>query len=210
MGQGHGVEDSPVPLRVLLAISNSVIREGLSLLLERSPYPVRILSPELPPGPEKPELILFDIDQRLEPLKNTWPEACLILLDAGSATRDINYLLIYHQVRGVIAPEDSPAMLYKALQVVRDGEIWIAQQHLKGLLTNLGTLGTQGGIRALSDQDRRIIAMITRGARNREIARELCLSEHTIKSHVSRIYRRLNVQNRAQLVSLTRNTPLPE
>lgn len=198
------------PLRLLLAVSNTVIREGLVLLLERSPEPVRVLSTGAPPGPEQPELILFDIHQDPERLRHAWPEAVLVLLDSGSATRDINYLLVCHQVRGVIAPDSTVAMFYKALRVVRNGEIWIDQQHLKALLTNLGTLSAGGGIRELSAQDRRIILLICRGARNQEIAEELCLSEHTIKSHVSRIYRRLHVKNRAQLASLARNARFPD
>jgi DNA-binding NarL/FixJ family response regulator len=54
----------------------------------------------------------------------------------------------------------------------------------------------------MSDQDRKIIALITRGQKNSEIAAELCLSEPTIKAHVSRIYKMLNVRNRSQLVTL--------
>lgn len=113
---------------------------------------------------------------------------------------------MYHQVRGIIAPEDSVDMFYKALKVVQDGEIWIDQKHLKSLLVSAGSMTAAGDIKGLSSQDKKIIKMISQGARNKEIGDNLCLSEHTIKSHVSRIYKKLNVKNRAQLVGLARDS----
>jgi two-component system response regulator DesR len=52
----------------------------------------------------------------------------------------------------------------------------------------------------LSERQRQVLALLAGGATNREIAKELCLSPHTVKGHISELYRRLRVRNRAQAV----------
>ena len=193
------------PLDILLAVSNEVIREGLRRILQAHSLPMRVVSTTENLEGFEPELILFDINQPIQALSAAYPRAKPVLLDNGVAERDINYLLMCHRIRGVIGPEDSVEMFYKALKVVRAGEIWIDQKHLKSLLGSAGTLTPVAEIKGLSDQDKRIVGMIARGLKNREIADRLCLSEHTIKSHVSRIYKKLKVKNRAQLASLARD-----
>lgn len=53
---------------------------------------------------------------------------------------------------------------------------------------------------ALSPRERQVLALMTTGATNREIATRLHLSPHTVKEHASRLYRKLDVRNRAQAV----------
>ncbi len=195
-------------INILISVSNKVVLEGLRRILLENPAPTRIVTRENGAESSVPDLILFDINQPIQELRSRYPQARPVLLDTGIDERDINYLLMCHQVRGIIAPTDSVAMFYKALTVVHGGEIWIDQHHLKSLLISAGSMTTAGDIRGLSSQDKKIIKMISRGLRNKEIGDNLCLSEHTIKSHVSRIYKKLNVKNRAQMVSLARDRKL--
>lgn len=195
-------------IHVLLAVSNNVISEGLRKVLQESRHPTNVLVLEEAPSSFSPDLIIFDINQPIQPLYSRYPRAKAVLLDSGIDDREINYLLMCYQVRGIISPQDSVEMFYKALRVVHRGDIWIDQKHLKSLLVRAGAMTTAGDIKGLSAQDRKIIRMISHGAKNQEIADDLCLSEHTIKSHVSRIYKKLNVKNRVQLVSLARDSRL--
>ncbi len=93
-------------------------------------------------------------------------------------------------------------MFLKALRVVLSGEIWIDHRHLKYLLRNTGSLTASGSIKGLSRQDKNIVQMVAQGLKNKEIADQLCLSEHTIKAHISHIFKKLNIKRRTQLVSL--------
>ena len=79
---------------------------------------------------------------------------------------------------------------------------------LKGLIFDHGAR-EHAQIAHLTPQERRIVGMISQGMRNREIADRLCLCEQTIKSHVSKIYRKLKVSNRSQLVRLVMSNPTP-
>lgn len=105
---------------------------------------------------------------------------------------------------GIISRDASLEMFHKAIRVVDNGEIWIDQQHLKLLLHRNGALTDSGEIKCLSAQDKKNIQLITEGYKNREIGEVLCLSEHTIKAHVSRIFKLLNVRNRSQLVNFAK------
>lgn len=52
----------------------------------------------------------------------------------------------------------------------------------------------------LSQREREVLALIARGATNKEIAEHLFLSPHTVKDHTSSLYRKLEVRNRAEAV----------
>lgn len=191
------------PIVVLLAVSNKILCEGLRrIVVENSQNDAFCLHSygKFPP----PDIILFDYHQEMQTLQATYPAAKPILLDTGLSDQEISCLLVCHKVRGIISQTANIEMLYKAIRVVNGGEIWIDQKHLKTLLQKNEAISGNGDVKALSPQDKKIIQMITKGRKNREIASTLCLSEHTIKAHVSRIYRRLKVCNRSQLVSLAK------
>ena len=57
-----------------------------------------------------------------------------------------------------------------------------------------------GARTALSPREREVVAHISQGSTNAEIARVLFLSPHTVKEHTSAIYRKLGVRNRAEAV----------
>jgi DNA-binding NarL/FixJ family response regulator len=52
----------------------------------------------------------------------------------------------------------------------------------------------------LSEREREVLALISTGSTNREIAEQLHLSPHTVKEYVSAVYRKLEVRNRAEAV----------
>ena len=195
-------------INILLAISNNILREGLSRIILASGMNVLIVSSADDAEEPQPDLIIFDIHQPIRKLCSLYQQAKPILLDSGIDQKNINFLLMSHRVRGIIAPDENVEMFYKALRVVNNGDIWIDQKHLKALLKDAGNVSKRREPNSLSDQDNKIISFICKGKKNREIADTLCLSEHTIKSHVSRIYKNLNVKNRAQLVKLAQNSML--
>ena len=57
----------------------------------------------------------------------------------------------------------------------------------------------------LSDREMEILQLLATGATNHQIARELFISINTVKSHIKRIYAKLGIGNRLQLVNLLGN-----
>jgi DNA-binding NarL/FixJ family response regulator len=63
----------------------------------------------------------------------------------------------------------------------------------------------------LSETEKEVAALICLGCRNKEIAQELDISEHTVKSHCNRIYKKLEVSDRLQLsLKLSRDPHLQD
>jgi DNA-binding CsgD family transcriptional regulator len=53
--------------------------------------------------------------------------------------------------------------------------------------------------------EKEIASLICQGYRNKEIAQRLNISEQTVKAHLNRIFRKFNVSNRSQLITLAMN-----
>jgi DNA-binding NarL/FixJ family response regulator len=187
--------------KVLVANGSKIFCESLCFLLSHH-KPDCLCFTKFQNDIPYPDIIIFETTQSLELLKDKYPQAKTILLDNGLSEQEIIYLLLTYKVDGVI-PSASPIDLFlKALDVVLSGQVWIENKHLKALLQGSDSMTSGGGIKSLSVQDRRIVQLVAKGLKNREIAEQLCLSEHTIKAHISRIFRKLNLKRRAQLISL--------
>lgn len=63
-----------------------------------------------------------------------------------------------------------------------------------------------GGGLSLSDREWRIMELMTRGYANKQIAAELSVTEHTVRNHIYRLFRRFGVRNRVELSDLYRRT----
>ena len=57
----------------------------------------------------------------------------------------------------------------------------------------------------LTSRERTIISLVSSGARNKEIAHRLCISEHTVKAHISSIFRKTQSRNRVELLRLAQS-----
>lgn len=194
-------------VNVLIAVSNHVLGEGLRCLLEGADKNALCLQDFA--GQFKPDILLFDSRLDVPQLFAAFPEVKAILLDTRLSEQEIAFLFAYHRIRGIIAPESSVQLFLKAINVVSRGEIWVDQKHLKNLLLRNGALSSRL-INGLSGKDKQIIKLISHGLKNREIGEHLFMSEHTVKAHISSIYKRLNVNNRAQLASLAKDNLFEE
>ncbi len=103
-------------------------------------------------------------------------------------------------VSGFFYRQDSLAVVLKGVDALLHGEAWIRHQ----LLTEF-TLGRKrngsGAAQETAELTRReldVLALIAAGASNEEIGDKLCISPHTVKSHVYNVFRKLQVPNRLQ------------
>jgi len=92
-------------------------------------------------------------------------------------------------------------MLVKALKAVAGGEIWANRLATAQAFERLASSdGERTSVRgALTRRESDIVADVLRGLRNKEIARQLSISEKTVKSHLNNIFRKLGIESRTAL-----------
>jgi DNA-binding NarL/FixJ family response regulator len=79
---------------------------------------------------------------------------------------------------------------------------------LKTFMDEKGDLESSAEPEKLSKRQKQLLVMLDRGMSNRDIAAELQISEHTVKVHLWRLFRRLNVKSRSQASHLARTQGL--
>lgn len=104
-------------------------------------------------------------------------------------------------VRGVLY-KDAPTDVYpKAVTAILDGELWFPRKALQRYIED-PILPRKGGKSeaelSLTQRERTILGLIANGGSNKRIAGELCISPHTVKTHIYNLFKKINVTNRYQ------------
>jgi two-component system nitrate/nitrite response regulator NarP len=109
-------------------------------------------------------------------------------------------------LNGLVLKHAAPDMLLTCLDAVRKGARWIDQDMLQRALDRaLDSRGAEDGLGALSPREREIVDLVLTGVRNQEIASSLGITPGTVKVHLHRIYEKLGVGSRADLVIYARD-----
>jgi DNA-binding NarL/FixJ family response regulator len=109
-------------------------------------------------------------------------------------------------IRGIFSIADSNLrQLCKCLARVAAGQIWIGTEQLNCLLDLISEVPSlrvlnAGGRPILTPREEQVVALVAEGLGNRQIAQELNLSEHTIKKYLFRIFEKLGISTRVELV----------
>lgn len=199
-------------MRILVDLSSRFIGEAIKDLLQR--FSDRI---EIAVGFDakaavgfSPHKVLVDVRTLAHNHQALWPEVRLVLIDTGLSEEEIVALLLTHRLHGVISTDMTPELFIKAIEAIHAGQVWIDNRKVKALLHNAAAVRPQEFPQRLSRREREIVIHVAQGLTNRAIAQQLCVSEPTIKTHLSRIFKKCNVTSRAQLVPLAlkfRNLP---
>ena len=106
-------------------------------------------------------------------------------------------------------------MLFKCIERVHDGQIWANSEELEWVIRALEDANSRSqtprvvnalGERLLSQREEDVVKLLSDGMPNREIAQTLNLSEHTIKNYLFRIYDKLGVSSRTELLLYVMNS----
>lgn len=199
-----------MPIRIQLALSNHLFCEGIKKLATEDGAAIIFNDSHDHCAGFHADIVLFDAKRDISALIEAHPEARFVLVDTGLKETDLACLLLCYHISGIIPQDADLKNFSKALEVIYGGDIWIEQKYIKILINKGKTLPEGDGVKGLSAQDMRIVEFISLGYKNREIADKLCLSEVTIKAHISRIFKMLKVKNRTQLACLAQDSALPE
>jgi LuxR family transcriptional regulator of csgAB operon len=103
-------------------------------------------------------------------------------------------------IQGFFYEQDSLGLFLKGIRAVCEGEIWLSREIMTKCIVE-GThkeKASKGGNATLAPRQNEILALIAVGGTNDEIADKLCISPHTVKTHLYNIFKKINVQNRMQ------------
>ena len=100
-------------------------------------------------------------------------------------------------IQGVFAPQASPAQLLQGLGALLAGDDWLPRALLTHLLRR-SRERPRGSTDGLTRREREILQLVGRGLSNAAIGEALCLSTHTVKSHMHNLLRKTGAANRAE------------
>ncbi|MEW6118424.1 MAG: response regulator transcription factor [Nitrospirota bacterium] len=190
---------------ILINISSYLCFEGIRALLVneqcvKKPYYVECKASI---GDLKPSIIIVDKNGLDDELLFKCPEAKFVILDTGLTQEEIATILNGYRIHGLLSTTMNLDLFKKALRVINDGEVWIDNHTIKTLLHKKAVLHSVSTNGTLTQREREIVNFIGGGYTNKEIASKLSLSEQTVKSHLNRIFKKLKVSSRTQLVALS-------
>jgi DNA-binding NarL/FixJ family response regulator len=142
---------------------------------------------------------------------------CLVI----TGSRDVNLFdrAVLAGARGVVRTSESPATLLKAVEKVNEGELWIDRGATSRIFMEMARQKAAEGrdpekskIATLTMRERQTIAAVTGdcAAPAKVIAGRLCISEHTLRNHLTSIYSKLEVTNRLDLYAYAMRHQLTE
>lgn len=140
-----------------------------------------------------------DSRQLLQKVLRLCPDARILFL-CESCTPDLMLTFVRLGASGCLLTSDPPAVATKAVRAVHAGDTWFGRSNLMLALRNLvrsaPPLRTRPDQGRLTAREEEIFDLIGRGLTNKEVARELTISDHTVKTHLHRIYVKLQRSGR--------------
>ena len=103
-------------------------------------------------------------------------------------------------IQGFFYEQDSLELFLKGIRAVCEGKLWLSRK----IMTRCILEGThqekslKNGNVTLTRSQKEILALMAVGSTNKEIADKLCVSPHTVKTHLYNIFNKINVSNRMQ------------
>ncbi len=212
------MEESAPTINIVISDDHALFREGLRKLLEAEPG-MQIVG-EAVDGEEtvkvvrqlKPHVLLLDLSlpklsglEVLAELSKLELQTRTIMLTAAIEREQVVEALQLG-VRGIVLKHSALQLLLKSIRCVHEGQYWVGQEGVSDLIHALRRMRpSRGGSEVprnfgLSAREMEVIALIVAGYTNKDLARELGISENTAKHHLTNIFDKLGVSNRLELV----------
>ncbi|HEX3784169.1 MAG TPA: response regulator transcription factor [Pseudonocardiaceae bacterium] len=206
-------------ISVVIADDHGVVRMGLRALVDRE-EDMHVVGEASSGGEvlellraQRPDVLLLDIRMPgmdgLETLRriDAEPELADIRVIMVTTFEVDQYVFEALQAgaSGFILKDTAPSELVRAVRVVAAGEALLSPSVTRRVVSQFARKVTPnsapvGGLEELTEREREMVAWVTTGYSNEEIAKELFLSPATVRTHVGRAMVKLRAHSRAQLV----------
>jgi DNA-binding NarL/FixJ family response regulator len=158
---------------------------------------VALISENLQDGP----LTGFSV---LDELHRFFPKTSVIVL-LRSASMDLIVDAFRAGAKGVFCREEPLQTLCKCIQSVHQGQVWANSSQLRSVLDAFASaaplhLTNAHGQPLLTKRETDVVKLVVDGHSNRDVAEKLGLTEHTVSNYLFRIYEKLGISSRVELV----------
>jgi DNA-binding NarL/FixJ family response regulator len=154
---------------------------------------------------ENPRVLLFDyeglgpnVEAAVQRLRRTAPKTRILVLSSKSGDDTVERVL-RSGASGLFGKQQKFSLLVDAIQRVAAGEIWARPSATARALENLTGPSNGGSKSDLTPRELEVAEACSRGLRNKQIAKQLHISEKTVKGHLNNIFRKLDIDNRFAL-----------
>lgn len=191
-------------------LADALARDQMFRIAEAEPTEAAILAAA---GSESPDVVLLSSILEASPtqgshvarrLRAVYPNMRIVmLLDASD--REAVVEAFRAGARGVFCRTEPLNNLAKCICTAHAGQVWANSRELGYLLEALGEAmpirwGETKDFSLLSKREQDVVRCVADGLSNREIARQLKLTEHTVKNYLFRVFNKLGVSSRVELV----------
>src|ERR1700688_195183 len=215
MNMNSKIENHPVKKKVLVVDDHPIVRQGLTLLINREPDLVvcgeaeEAMSAMQLLASAKPDVLIVDISlsgpdgiDLLKTIRTTHPTLPVLILSMHDESVYAERAL-RAGANGYIMKQEATEKVLVAVRRILGGEIYvsdrIANKMLKHYITGSGTL-RNSSIADLSDRELEVFRLIGEGHGTRQIAEELHLSIKTVESYQAHIKEKLSLRTSRELM----------
>ena len=215
---GKSAVNSDQKLRVLLVDDHALFRRGLQMVLKQEPD-IEVVG-EAADGQEAvqkaselmPDVVLMDVKmprrsgiEATEQLRELLPHVKILMLTISDEEADL-YDVITAGASGYLLKEISIDEVADAVRSVWAGQSRISPSMASKLLTEFAAMSRRAEERQqfpaprLTDREMDVLKLVAKGLNNRDISKELFISENTVKNHIRNILEKLHLHSRMEAV----------
>jgi DNA-binding NarL/FixJ family response regulator len=211
---------SPEPIRTLIVDDHALFRRGLEIVLVTEPD-IEVVGQAgdgaeaiEKAGESAPDVVLMDVRmprssgiEACRTIKAVVPSAKIIILTMSDEEEDL-FEAIRAGASGYLLKDIPLDEVSEAVRAVHGGQSLISPTMAGKLLTEFATLAKRDSEEPpqqlpapkLTDREMQVLKLVARGMNNRDIAKELFISDNTVKNHVRNILEKLQIHSRMEAV----------